>query len=93
MQTMSMTSSKLEVRDGKTVLASVEYRTFCDDNSETTDEAILHAVRDVQRQLVNAGKSESETDNVIQFILPYISDKIRSMKETTTAYRMMNYMY
>ena len=85
---LSVTTSKdrMEIKLGKTILASLDIELICGDKDETVDEAMLRAARALQNQLTHT-VSESDIDDIVDMAIPYISDCVRPKKRTTAGYR------
>lgn len=87
---MSFTKSVFAFKEGKTVLAEINIDEFGSDKEETVDEAVLRALRALQRQLT--GKISDElADGAIRTAVPYVSDLLRPKKTRTCGYRVLTY--
>lgn len=83
-----ISKDRMEIKMGKTVLASLDMVVLCGDKDETVDEAMLRSARALQNQLAHTVR-ESDIDDVVDIALPYISDCVRPKKRTTSGYRRM----
>ncbi len=83
---------RVEVRLGKTVLASLVIDQFCNDKDETVEEAILRACCALQSQLEQS-VSYDNIDEIVDAAIPYISDALRPRKRNTSGYRKLSSPY
>ena len=83
---------RIEVRLGKTVLASLVIEVFCNDKDETVEEAILRACCALQTQLAQSVR-ECDIDEIVDAVIPYISDCLRPKKRMTSGYRKLSSPY
>lgn len=89
---VATTKERFEVRLNKTVLASLVIEEFCNDKDETVEEAILRACCALQNQLSQSVR-ESDVDEVVDAVIPHISDCLRPKKRYTSGYRKLSSPY
>lgn len=84
---MEFNTKRFTVKDGKTVMATLDLDALCGNQDETFDGVMLNALGSIQSQLLDKKVEVSKLYEVIRSAIPYLGDMIRPKKRKTASYR------
>jgi hypothetical protein len=82
----------LTVKDGNTVYAELDLQKYYQNNDETIDEAVFHALKNLQAQLMLTAEPK-EVDDSVACAASILIDRIRAKKKHTASYREHTFSY